>query len=136
MRPLNGIELGDAIFFGNEDPQVSIIPPAGGKQLRLETSLQVVASTSLNAIEGLIGELAQATEKLLAERDTLKTKFTSSDHARIQAEAVAAKHATRCEELLATVSAQTQELEEMHDSISWRITQPLRAIKRIFTKGR
>ena len=72
VQPINGLTVGGSIFFAGEDPQVSIVPPAGTQRLMVETTLVVLGADNWNEAEKLMLELksvlARETKKLEAER--------------------------------------------------------------------
>lgn len=159
-QPLNGIDVGGSIFFSSEDPQVAILPPAGARLLTVETSLILLGANSWKEAEKLILEvksvLAQETENFNAEHTAhagtahaleteraahaktaqelaiAETERNTVNRLRLRAEDSAAKFSAECAALRAELSARAAELEAMKNSASWKITGPLRAIKRAF----
>lgn len=161
VQPLNGLSVGGSVFFSGEDPQVSIVPPAGAQRLTLKTTLILLGADNWNEVEMLMAELisvlAQETSKLNLERAAhaatvqelnleqaahaaetqelaiLKTTRNTLNRTRMRAEDSAAKYAAESELLRGELAARNEELKDVKNSISWKVTKPLRAIKRAFT---
>ena len=143
-EPLNGLPVSGSVFFANKDPQVKIIPPAGGRFLTLETELIPLGIDSWEEVAKLMLELkdvlAHETSKLEAERSAheetvqelaiSETTRLSLNRACIRAADYSTRKVAEFDILYDELSALKAELEALRNSISWRVTKPLRAIKR------
>ena len=149
--PLNGLSVERFVFFNSEDPQVSILIPKSGQQLRLETELQVLSSGSwgdvylimtelkgkLEQAEAMVQVEISARMKLEQSLSIAETTLISANRAQIWAEDKAAKLGTQYEEMNTALIAKTHELESLVNSKSWKMTQALRTIKRaLYPKSR
>lgn len=63
IRPLNGVTVGDSIFFSNEDPQMYLVLPENGENLLVETTLILLGINSWREAEKLMLELKSALEE-------------------------------------------------------------------------
>jgi len=151
-QPLNGLTVGKFVFFPTEDPQVSIIPPTGGQLLTLETTW-IPENADWDEVGGMIAEL-----KSFLAQETTNLELERADHAEAvqaleaeradHAEAVQALEAERAAHAEAVQALETEraahartaqalyvseaERNAMENSRSWKITKPLRALKRLF----
>lgn len=160
--PLNGLRVGSVDFFCDEDPQLAIRLPHGGSALRLETALTVLGANSWREIANFVANTQSEMKQLLelkedqlqaanvakaqieAECSIVKSRLQSAAQARILAEGLVDKAQVRVAMVEQQLAEQTQvclwqrsKIDALCSSTSWKLTKPLRALKRILSpKGR
>lgn len=99
---------------------------ATARELYSERTAHAVTTQELDSER--VAHSATAQELAISE-----TARNSLNRARIRTENSAAKFAAECDALRSKLVARNAELESMKNSSSWKVTKPLRAMKRAFT---
>ena len=69
MLAANGSRIGTMMLFSNEDPQMLIHVPEGGRVLKLETSLKVLSTGQLHELSELVNQILQQIQRMVEFKD-------------------------------------------------------------------